>query len=151
MSLDLLPLAVVTRPAATKCKRRDLMSYHYKMADGSKSDKEHEPESPKQYLGGLTPIDAANAIRAARVNAIDLYDTADILFNLKRFCHSLVFSTLAIEEAAKISLLIMIFLELGGDHFKIWKAYRNHRAKTTWLNPIVESRVRDTFPQIPRE
>jgi AbiV family abortive infection protein len=113
--------------------------------------KSHEVESPKQYFGGLTPVEAANAIRAARINAIDLYDTADLLFKLKRFCHSLVFSTLAIEEAAKISLLIMIFLELGGDRAKIWNAYRNHRAKTTWLNPIIESRVRATFPQIPRE
>src|SRR5258708_1716938 len=127
------------------------MSYHVGVIDEDKSGKEFEPETSKQYLGGLTPVDAANAIRAARINAIELYDTADLLFHLKRFCHSLVFSTLAIEEAAKIFLLIMIFLELGGDHSKIWKAYRNHRAKTTWLNPMIESRVRATFPQIPHE
>jgi len=121
------------------------------MMDETLNGKQHEPEAPKQYVGGLTPVEAANAIRAARINAIELFDTADILFNLKRFSHSLAFSTLAIEEAAKISLLILIFLELGGDHSKLWRAFRNHRAKTTWLNPIIESRVRATFPQIDRE
>jgi hypothetical protein len=45
----------------------------------------------------------------------------------------------------------MIFLELGGDRLKIWKSYRNHRAKTAWLNPMIESRVRATFPEIPRD
>jgi AbiV family abortive infection protein len=124
------------------------MGYHPQMVDEHKSEK-HDPEIPKQYVGGLTPVDAANAIRAARINAIELYDTAEVLFHLKRFCHSVVFATLAIEEAAKISLLIMIFLGRGGDHSKLWKAYRNHRAKTTWLNPIIESRVRATFPEIP--
>jgi AbiV family abortive infection protein len=110
-----------------------------------------ETSPAKPYLGGLTSIDAANAIRAARLNALDLLDTADILFTLKRFPHSMAFSILAIEEAAKTALVLMIFLELGEDRSKLWKAYRAHRAKTTWLNPAIESRVRATFPQIPRD
>jgi AbiV family abortive infection protein len=109
-----------------------------------------EPAKPKQYSGGLTAVDAANAIRAARLNAIELYDTADVLFHLKRFGHSLALSILAIEEAAKISIVMMIFLELG-DRIKLWKAYRSHRAKTSWLNPIIESRVRASFPKLGRE
>lgn len=121
------------------------------MADYARQGRESELQLTKQYVGELNPVDAANSIRAARLNSIELYDTADLLFHLKRFCHSMVFSTLAIEEAAKISLLIMIFLKIGGESGKIWKAYRNHRAKTSWLNPIIESRVRATFPQIPRE
>jgi AbiV family abortive infection protein len=114
------------------------------------SDKQ-DTASTRLYLGILTPVDAANAIRAARLNALDLLDTADILFNLKRYSHSVGFSTLAIEEAAKIALLIMIFLEVGGDRPKLWRAYRNHRAKTAWLNPAIESRVRATFPEVQRE
>src|ERR1700722_12733555 len=104
---------------------------------------------PKPYVGALTAVDAANAIRAARLNAIDLLETAELLFTLKRHCHSMVFATLAIEEAAKTSILIMIFLGLSTDQIKLWKAYRNHRAKTNWLNPAIESRVRVAFPEVP--
>ncbi len=109
------------------------------------------PQAPSPYVGSLTSVDAANAIRAARLNALDLLDTAEVLFTLKRYCHAMVFATLAIEEAAKTSIVIMVFLGLGTDRLKLWKAYRNHRAKTTWLNPAIESRVRATFPAIPRE
>jgi AbiV family abortive infection protein len=108
-------------------------------------------QNPTPYAGSLTPVDAANAIRAARINALDLLDTADLLFTMKRYCHAMVFATLAIEEAAKTSVVIMLFLGLGSDRSKLWKAYRNHRAKTSWLNPAIESRVRATFPDIPRE
>jgi len=113
--------------------------------------KNEETNAPMPYLGALTPVDAANAIRAARLNALDLLDTAEILHMHKRFAHSVAFSTLAIEEAAKIAILIMIFLGLVEDRSKLWRSYRSHRAKTNWLNPAIESRVRATFPQISRE
>jgi AbiV family abortive infection protein len=113
--------------------------------------KNEDASAPVPYTGDLTPVDAANAIRAARLNALDLLDTAEILHTHKRFAHSVAFSTLAIEEAAKIAILIMIFLGLVEDRSKLWKSYRSHRAKTNWLNPAIESRVRATFPQIPRE
>lgn len=103
------------------------------------------------FNGSLTPVDAANAIRSARVTARDLLDTAEILFTLKRFQHSTAMSILAIEESSKLALLLMIFLGIGGDRGKLWRAYRNHRAKTAWLNPAIESRIRATFPQISRE
>jgi AbiV family abortive infection protein len=96
-------------------------------------------------------VDAANAIRAARINALDLVDTAELLFTLKRFAHSVAFSILAIEEGAKLAILKTIFLELepDKDRSKLWKEYRSHRAKTTFLNPIIEGRIRAEFPKIP--
>jgi AbiV family abortive infection protein len=73
------------------------------------------------------------------------------MFSLKRFSHSVALSILAIEEAAKVGILLMIFLEIGGDRAKLWKSFRSHRAKTSWLNPVVESRIRAVLPQISRE
>ena len=52
------------------------------------------------YRGGLTPAQAATAMQAARLNALDLMDTAEILFDVKRFAHSMAFSILATEEAS---------------------------------------------------
>ncbi|HKW62653.1 MAG TPA: AbiV family abortive infection protein [Candidatus Acidoferrum sp.] len=105
-----------------------------------------------RYEGELTAIDAANAIRAARLNAIDLFDTAEILFTLKRFPHSMAFSTLAIEESSKPTVLLSIFCaEDDQQRIKGWKSYRSHLAKTADLNKAIESRIRVTFPQIPRE
>lgn len=104
------------------------------------------------FMGPLTPVDAANAIRSARLTALDLADTAELLFMLKRFHHSTALSILAVEEASKLALLFMIFLELDdGARRKLWKSFRNHRAKTAWLNPAFESRIRGAFPKISRE
>lgn len=64
-----------------------------------------EADTPKPYGGELDSQQAASAMQAARLNAIELLDTADILFNLKRFPHSVVFSILAIEEAGKLPIL----------------------------------------------
>lgn len=108
-------------------------------------------QETKPFNGRLTPVNAANAIRSARLNARDLVETAELLFSLKRFPHAMAMSILAIEEAAKVGQLLMIFLEIGGETGKVWKSYRSHRAKTSWLNSAIESRVRATFPNIPRE
>jgi AbiV family abortive infection protein len=109
------------------------------------------PDSTKPCEGCLTPVDAANAIRSARLNARELLDSAELMFTLKRFPHCTALSILAIEEAAKVGVLLMIFLEIGGDRARLWKSYRNHRAKTSWLNPAIESRVPASFPPISRE
>lgn len=106
---------------------------------------------PKPYNGPLTPVDAANAIRAARLNAIDLLDSAEILFTLKRFAHSMVLSTLAIEEAAKVSILFVLVLSEPSQHARLWRSYRSHRAKTSHLNPAIEGRARAAFPRIPAD
>jgi AbiV family abortive infection protein len=60
-------------------------------------------------------------------------------------------SILAIEESSKLALLLMVFLVGGDERIKLWRSYRTHRAKTAWLNPAIESRIRATFPQISRE
>jgi AbiV family abortive infection protein len=103
---------------------------------------------PKPFTGPLSVVDAANVIRAARLNAIDLLESAEILHSLKRFAHSMALSTLAIEEAAKGSIVFLLVLSEPSDHAKLWKSYRSHRAKSDFLNPGIESRVRAVFPQV---
>jgi AbiV family abortive infection protein len=103
----------------------------------------------KPYGGSLDCHQAA-VMQAARLNAVELVDTADMLFNLKRFAHSIPFSTLAVEEAGKLTILQSIFLG-SGDRAKLWKSYRMHRAKTENLNLGIMSRVRATFPDVSLE
>jgi AbiV family abortive infection protein len=103
---------------------------------------------PRPYQGDLNPLQAASAMQAARLTAVDLVDTAEILYNLKRFAHSAALSTLAIEETGKLPLLLMVFLGFGSKP-DLWKSYRLHKAKTAGLNLGIESRVRVTFPDIP--
>jgi AbiV family abortive infection protein len=105
-------------------------------------------KKPQPYRGELSPIDAASAMQAARLNALDLLDTAEMLWSLKRFGHSVAFSILAIEEAGKFPILQMIFLGFAGEPSAAWKSYRLHRAKTAWLNLGIRGRVRATFPEI---
>lgn len=88
-------------------------------------------------------------MQAASLNAVDLMDSADLLYTHKRFAHSVALATLAIEEAGKLPLLQSIFLGFGGDRVRLWKSYRSHRAKTSSLNAGIQARVRATFPQIP--
>jgi AbiV family abortive infection protein len=116
-----------------------------------KASKNREPDNGRPFTGGLTPVDAANAIRSARLTALELLDTADLLYSLKRFAHSMALSILAIEESTKAVILFELFLDTGGNRAKIWKSYRNHHAKTAWLNFAIQARVRATFPNIPRE
>ncbi len=106
---------------------------------------------PKPYVGTLNADQAATAMQAARLNAVELMDTADLLFTSKRFSHSAAFSILAIEEAGKVAILQAILLEVGGERSQLWRAYRQHRAKTETLNLGIYARVRATFPDIPLE
>lgn len=104
------------------------------------------------YTGELTPVDAANAIRAARLNALDLLDTAEMLYTLKRFAHSMAFSTLAIEESSKQLILMSILCAQDQQQrSKSWRSYRSHQAKTQDLNRAIEGRIRVTFPRISRD
>jgi AbiV family abortive infection protein len=105
-------------------------------------------ERRKAYSGELNAEQAAAAMQAARLNALDLLDTAEVLFNLRRLAHSIAFSILAIEETGKLPLLLMIFLGFG-ERTQYWKAYWLHRAKTRDMNVGIEVRVRATFPEIP--
>lgn len=110
-----------------------------------------EPGAPRPYSGELDSQQAAAAMQAARLNAIELLDTADILFGLKRFPHSLVFSILSIEEAGKLAILQGILLGLGGTRAELWRRYRQHRAKTEMLSVGIWARIRATFPEIEPE
>lgn len=105
---------------------------------------------PKQYAGELSCRQAAAAMEAARLNSIDLLETAEILFDSKRFAHSLLFSILAIEESGKLVILQTILLGLG-NRAKLWRFYRLHRAKTEYLNIAILARVRAAFPKISLE
>jgi AbiV family abortive infection protein len=111
---------------------------------------ESERKAARQYAGELDPVQAALTMQAARLNAVDLLDTADILFNLKRFAHSVAFSILAIEESAKLAILQAILLSLG-ERPQLWRSYRLHRAKTENLNLGIMARVRAMYPEIPLE
>lgn len=104
----------------------------------------------RQYSGDLNAVQAASAMQAARLNSIDLLDTADILFNQKRFAHSVFFSILSIEESGKLVLLQSILLGLDAPK-KLWRSYRLHRAKTENLNLGIMARVRVAYPDIPIE
>jgi AbiV family abortive infection protein len=68
-----------------------------------------KPKTPTPYCGELGPAQAPNAIQAARLNAVDLLDTADILFTVKRFLHAMAFATLAREEIFKVGIIPQIF------------------------------------------
>ena len=104
---------------------------------------------PRPYMAGLTPEQAATAMQAARMNAVELLETAEILFTLKRFPHSLVLSTLAIEENGKLNILMSMLLGFDGEKLNHkWKSYRKHQAKTEMLNLAIQCRVRATFPQV---
>jgi AbiV family abortive infection protein len=105
-------------------------------------------DSPKPYTNDITPKQAASAMQAARMNAVELMDTAEILYNLKRFSHSLVFSTLAIEEAGKLPILQTILCGYGDKRSDLWRSFRSHRAKTGTLNIGIFARVRVEYPEI---
>lgn len=108
---------------------------------------ETKHDEPRQYAARLDVQQAAAAMQAARLNSIDLLDTADILFTLKRFAHSVAFSILAIEEAGKLTILQAILCGME-EPAKLWRFYRLHRAKTEGLNLGIMARVRATFPEI---
>lgn len=102
------------------------------------------------YRETLNSLQTATAIQAARLNALDLLDTAEILCDLKRYSHSEALSILAIEEASKVALLQMVFLGFGKQS-DLWRYYRTHKAKTELLNPGIEARIRAEFPEFPSE
>jgi AbiV family abortive infection protein len=106
---------------------------------------ERKQNGSKQYSGGLNIHQAASAMQAARLNSVDLLDTADVLFTLKRFAHSVPFSILAIEESGKLVILQAILLGLD-ERARLWRSYRLHRAKTENLNLGIMARVRASFP-----
>lgn len=109
------------------------------------TEKEH-----KEYCGELDAVDAATGMQATRINAVDLYETAEKLLGLKIYAHSLVFATLAIEEMGKRALLFSIFLGVGGRGNK-WRGFRQHTVKTAGMNKMLVALAKAYFPDIDEE
>ena len=103
-----------------------------------------------QYSGKLDAHSAATGMQAARLNAADLIATSQLLFDSQKFSHSVAFSILAIEETAKVSIILNIFLEVG-DLKDMWKGFRSHTYKGSFLNPALASVAKSTFPEIDEE
>ncbi|MBK8536838.1 MAG: AbiV family abortive infection protein [Candidatus Competibacteraceae bacterium] len=102
----------------------------------------------KQYNGPLDANKAAAAMQAARLNALDLLTSAELLYQQGRYQHSAAISILAIEEIGKLPLIQGIFLADQSQLKSLWRAYRQHRAKTERLPIALESRIRVNFPEI---
>ena len=102
------------------------------------------------YDGKLDALSAATGLQAARLNAIDLVEASQLLFNSKKYHHSFALSTLAIEECGKIPIILSIFLELD-DPKKMWKKYRHHRSKSNYLNTAIIAMAQAKFPNIDKK
>jgi AbiV family abortive infection protein len=102
------------------------------------------------YEGKLDACSAATGLQAARLNASDLVGSSQLLFNAKKYHHSVALSTLAIEECGKIPIILSIFLELD-DSKKIWKKYRHHRSKSNYLNTAVVAMAQAEFPNLDKK
>jgi hypothetical protein len=70
-------------------------------------------EDLTEYRGPLDAVAAATGMQAARLNAVDLYETATTLFEARRYSHSVAVAILAIEEIGKRALLLSIFPQGG--------------------------------------
>jgi AbiV family abortive infection protein len=90
-----------------------------------------------QYIGPLTPAQAAEGIEAAFKNAIALLGEAELLLQNKRWQRAAALAILAIEEAGKPSLIRGILVATDGEHLRDkWKGYRTHTKKNLiWILP----------------
>lgn len=104
----------------------------------------------KPYRGKLDPLSAASAMQAARFNAIDLVETSQLLYDTKKYAHSMAFSILSIEESAKPMIIFFIFLEFN-DLKVLWNGYRQHKYKSNFLNPSIMWRAHALFPDLDTE
>ncbi|MEP3112645.1 AbiV family abortive infection protein [Nisaea sp.] len=86
--------------------------------------------------GKLTLQEATDGMNAAIKNALRLLNDAEILIKHERYATALSLSILAIEEAGKITILRQMLTCEDGEEDRIWKSYRNHRAKNVmWILP----------------
>lgn len=90
-----------------------------------------------QYIGPLTPAQAAEGIQAALKNAIALLGDAELLLQNKRWQRAAALAILAIEEAGKPSLIRGLLVATDGEHLRDkWKDYRTHTKKNLmWILP----------------
>jgi AbiV family abortive infection protein len=89
-------------------------------------------------------------MEAARTTALELLQTAEILFERERFAHCTSMSVLAIEEAGKLPIIQGILLDLS-DPAETWREYTRHTAKTQHLTDGIAMQVHNYFPGMPSE
>lgn len=102
------------------------------------------------FAGQLTLLAAASAIQAARLNALDLLETAQLLNERQRYAHSTALAVLALEEAGKVQILMLMVAGVG-DLSEHWRAYRRHTSKTASMNFALELRASAHFPNLSAE
>jgi AbiV family abortive infection protein len=102
----------------------------------------------KPFKGKLFPLQASQAIDAARRTADDLLRSAEVRFDQGRFAHCVALSVLAMEEAGKRHIIMGMLL--GWDEpASGWRDYVRHAAKTQFVNDAIAMQLRNVFPQIP--
>lgn len=101
------------------------------------------------YSGPLNPLEAAAVIQAARLNAIDLLETAKVLRDNGRHCHSIAFSVLALEEAGKFQFVLALLLGFSSN--ELWQTYRRHTEKSAPFNFAIEMRAGVHFSELTPE
>jgi AbiV family abortive infection protein len=91
----------------------------------------------QQYVGRLTPEQAAEGIAAAQDNARSLVRDAVLLLDHGRWPRAAALSILAIEEAGKASVLRALILARDDLECRDgWRAYRSHTQKNAqWILP----------------
>jgi len=99
----------------------------------------------------MSPLDTATIIQAARINAVDLLETAKLLRNEERYPHSFVFGVLALEEAGKVEMALALLLGLGPAPNELWRSYRQHTAKTSLTNFAIVMRAGVLIPDLSTE
>ena len=83
-----------------------------------------------QYMGSLTPKQAADGIAAAMRNAESLLRDAELLLEHGRWPRATALTILAIEESGKVPLLRALLLAKNeAERREEWKAYRSHTEK----------------------
>lgn len=83
-----------------------------------------------QYFGSITAKQAAEGIKIARENALDLFAEAELLFKHFHYQRSLALAVLAIEEAGKESIIWQILMAKDSKTIKAaWRDYRSHTKK----------------------
>lgn len=101
------------------------------------------------YYGVLDANAAASSVQAAKLNALELIGSADVLFETKHYSHATALAILAIEELGKPSIILTLFLG-GGKTENLWQHYRQHTSKTALLNFSISTLAAKHFPYLPK-
>jgi AbiV family abortive infection protein len=89
----------------------------------------------QQHRGGLTSVQIADGINAAKRNASRLCDDASLLLERGRYPGAVALAILSIEESGKCRILRELALARDQDELlSSWREYRQHTSKNQmWL------------------